>query len=344
MFALLTLAGCASPGPLRAPSLHLPAAVRGVTAERVGDEVTLQWTAPTRTTDGVSLTGRHGAAPLAVEICRDLSRSSAACTPIARVRALPGDAGTFHDRLPPPLTTGAAQVLYYRLRVVNAAAKGAAYTPVETLAGSAPLPVTSLRAEPVVGGVALRWQPDPGAAGDRTLLRVTRGDPKSPGKRSSSPGDLLSVEAGAQDPGGAVDSGAKLGTEQRYIVYRVHTVRLGGHDYTMSGTPETVTVAAGASPAPPPPPEGLEAIATTLASPEIDLVWQPSAGAAGYRVFRATGDSAPVLLTPDPIPGLTYADHAVQAGARYRYSVSAVGPKGAEGRKSAEITEAIPGR
>ncbi len=45
----LVVVGCASPGPPRAPSLHLPQPVKGLTAERHGDAVVVRFATPQRT-------------------------------------------------------------------------------------------------------------------------------------------------------------------------------------------------------------------------------------------------------------------------------------------------------
>src|SRR6202453_2038290 len=74
----LTLS-CASPGPPRPPSLRLPLVVKDLTAERVGDEVHLQWTTPEKTTDKLPIKGA-----LTAEICRDPTpaASPSTCTPV----------------------------------------------------------------------------------------------------------------------------------------------------------------------------------------------------------------------------------------------------------------------
>src|SRR3954453_20214624 len=48
---VLTLVGCASPGAPLPPSLKLPKPVEDLTATRKGNQVTLSWTPPTRTSD-----------------------------------------------------------------------------------------------------------------------------------------------------------------------------------------------------------------------------------------------------------------------------------------------------
>ena len=63
--AAFLLTGCASPANPRPPSLHLQEVPAVATAERLGDQVVLEWTTPDATTDG----GRP-ALPLTAVLCR----------------------------------------------------------------------------------------------------------------------------------------------------------------------------------------------------------------------------------------------------------------------------------
>ena len=339
---LASLSGCASQGPLHPPSLKLPAAVSGLAAERVGDAVDLHWTTPTKTTDGVPLAGKHGAGALVAEICRSETAAAPAapCTGGSKLAVKAGAPADFHDVLPAPLVSGNLRALHYRVRVLNGVGKGAKYAVVDTLAGAPPPAVETLRASPVSDGVALRWQPDRAAGGARIVLRVER--VAAPPGAAPPHSDLLAVEPSTRDPGGAIDTGAKPGVEQRYTVFRTDTLRSGGKNLTVSSLPATVTVLASAKAPPPPPPAGLEGLVNTLGAPEIDLVWQPVDGAAGYLVFRAEGDTAVVQLTPRPVTGLSYADAAVRPGVRYRYSVASVDASGASGAHGPELVQSIP--
>ena len=343
--ALLILAGCASEGPLKPPSLNLPAPVRGLTASRMGDAVALHWNTPGLTTDGVSLTGKRGAGALMAEVCRS-EVAATPCGPVARVPVAASTPGSFQDDLPPSLTVGPARPVHYRVRILNGSGGGGAYISVDALAGTALPPVTGLKAVPVANGVAIHWLPDPAAGGDRILLRVVRGILPAADSSGKAPRELLlALEPAAQDPGGAIDSGAKAGVTQTYTVSRSRTVHTaGGQDLTMSSPAATVTVSANAVAAPPMPPAGVEAVANTLAAPEIDLVWQPAEGAAAYRVYRAQDGGAAALLTTDPVHALTYADRTVRSGVRYRYSVASVSAIGSAGARSNEVTESIPAR
>ena len=70
----------------------------------------------------------------------------------------------------------------------------------------------------------------------------------------------------------------------------------------------------------------------------VRLVWDPVAAPdlAGYIVFRAEGDGAPVRLTPQPIQDSFLNDEAVKPGVRYRYAVRAIDTSGNLGPPSPE--------
>lgn len=348
LWGALWLTGCASQGPLRPPSLHLPGAVVGLRASRAGDAVDLRWTNPSRTTDGLPLTGKHIPLPLMADICRQ-SGVPPACTSVAHFTVSSDAPGSFHDVLPATLATGPARPLLYRVRVVNGVNKGANATPVGTLAGAAPPPLLELHAEPVNGGVALRWRPDASAL-DRVLIHVTRGRVTNVTQANTTPQPangqtkdaLLAVEPAGRDAGGALDTGAQAGIAQQYAVARVRTLHVGTEDLTISSNPALVAVSAEARAVPPAPPGDLEAVANTLAAPVIDLSWSPVPGAVTYLVYRASGSEQPRLLSGDAISSLSYSDHAVRLGVQYRYSVAAIDAQGTQGARSLEVTAALP--
>lgn len=352
--AACVLAGCASQGPLRPPSLYVPAQVRGLAADRVGDAVDLRWTTPTRTTDGLPLSGKHVPVPLQAEVCRE-DPSVPNCLPLGRIAATGTHTGSFHDVLPPSLASGSPRILHYRVRMLNGSGKGAAAVTVEALAGTAPPILHNVQVAPVENGVLLRWQPTPDIEDGRILLRVRRGDAavgsvaparshQQDSEQAKSADTLLSVEVKGNDPAGTLDTGAKSGVAQQYTLARERVVRVGGEELSMRSSPVLIQVPANAKLPLVPPPTGLEAVANTLNAPEIDLVWQPATAATGYRVFRTEGAGTSMLLTVEPVRGLTYTDTAVRPGARYRYSVSSVGRDGIAGPKSSEVEEGVPDR
>ena len=166
------LAGCASPGPPLAPSLKLPEVVvaGGLTATRVGDEVRLRWTTPTRTTDKLLIVG-----PVVAVICRETvagavpapapARGPAKgavtlpCSAVSRLPVKPGELAETADVLPAALAAGPAGLLAYRVELLNSVGRTAGPSPAAFAAsGQAPEPVKDLAGEPTKAGVALHWR------------------------------------------------------------------------------------------------------------------------------------------------------------------------------------------
>ena len=190
---LVLLAGCASPGPPLPPSLKLPEVVSGLTASRVGDEVRLRWTTPSRTTDKLLIAG-----PIEAEICREnlaaaapatavkggqsaapgarKNAVTAPCSPVVlRKRVTPG-ASEAVDALPAELTAAPARLLAYRVQLRNASGRTAgASATVFAASGPAPQAVEELRGKATKAGVVLEWRAEAGEAEaievDRSLLQ-----------------------------------------------------------------------------------------------------------------------------------------------------------------------------
>lgn len=305
----------------------------------------LTWTNPVRTSDGVLLTGKHGSAQVVAEICRKATPVDT-CIPVGRVHTLSGQPGTWHDTLPSALAVGPARLLTYQIQTQNDSGKGSQPVAVDTLAGMAPHPVLGLTATLVSQGVALRWRPDADPAADHVLLHVTRGSASTGTNQLDGGKDraaLLSVEIAGADHGGALDVGARLGIAQLYTVQRTRMVHLSaGTDLLMSSAPVSVAERADARPAPLPPPTGLEAVVNTLNKPEVDLVWEPVDGAAGYILYRTAGAEAPERLNSALVTGFTFTDGTVSLGNHLRYSIVTVDSSGQVGPHSVDLPVNIP--
>jgi hypothetical protein len=158
--ALLTLAaiGCASPGPPRAPSLKLPRLVKDLTAQRSGNEVQLHWTTPDKTTDDLDIKGS-----ITAEICRVAAATvhsvAPVCAPVKTLSVQPGPSQTT-EILPSTLTSDPAELIVYRVRILNSSGHAAGLSnEAFAAAGAAPPPVEQLRITPVPTGAMLEWQP-----------------------------------------------------------------------------------------------------------------------------------------------------------------------------------------
>ena len=281
------LSGCASPGPARPPSLHLPRLVTDLAATRTGDQVVLRWTTPEKTTDGLNVQPA-----LTAEICRD---ALAACTPVKRIAVHPGPS-TASEILPAALTADPAALLAYRVQIVNASGHSAGLSsPAFAAAGAAPPPVEHLRTTPVRNGAMLEWQPQPTPAFvdlDRVLVQASApkqtARKKTPQLSASAPTEIhLRAGGQASDAGGTIDPIAQRGETYRYTAQRVRTVVLHGHTLEIRSALSPAITVTMRDVFPPKAPAGLAAVPSTGS---IDLSWEPNTepDLAGYLVYRQT--------------------------------------------------------
>ena len=351
------LAGCASPGNPRPPSLHLPDKVTDLTASRIGDRVKISWTPPTRTTDGVDINF-----PVTVEICRDpllpaspIRSRMPVSTPCGVVLRFAGHAGASvaEDTLPPPLTTLPRVALAYRLRLLNPAGRSAAPSPpVYIASGPAEPPVAAFRATQTRPGVVLEWAPTP-AERAVEVIRVPLqsgsqaiGKPQSPpfGKKKDPATPILLRPATPAH--GMLDPVPLVNETYTYTAQRIANVELAGHPLQLRSEPTPAITLAMRDTFRPASPLGLVSVPGTLASqPTLDLAWDANAEAdlAGYRVYRldlADAGNAPRLLTPELLPGPAFRDKGVLPNHRYRYQVTSVDRTGNESLPSATIEDA----
>ena len=345
---LLLLAGCASPGVPRPPSLHLPAPVRDLSALRTGDIVQLHFTAPEQTTDHQELMRKGVPVPLTAVVCRV---QGATCLAIERLRIAPGQPVDTTDSLPPPLTVGPGRPVAYRVRVENPLGRDAGYSrDALAAAGAAPPEVAGLAATTVAGGVQLTWQ---AATGQRDPIRVEAqlleaGAPapspsgitaRRPSVRAER---LLEIRPVPRDPGGAVDPAPLVGARIEYRVYREREVQVNGTALPLRSASATVLAVRSADVFAPAAPVGVLAVSfsTEGAGPAVSLSWEPGSepDVAGYNVYRALGAGPFERVTAAPVTGLSYQDTAravLVPGAHLRYAVTAVDRSGNESARSA---------
>ncbi|WP_213805604.1 fibronectin type III domain-containing protein [Granulicella sp. dw_53] len=323
--AILIATGCASPGPPRPPSLNLPQPATDLTAERIGDQVILHWTTPTKTTDKLPLKGNFTA-----RICRDAvaattpatpttlastKPSTPPCTSVLRVAAHTGQ-DTATDTLPSSLTADPSSLLSYRVEIENAAGHTAGpSSEAFVAAGSAPPPVTSLRATAVPTGARLEWQPHVAtSASSPTFIELRRLSPELAARQTASkskssqspqlakqesaevhlragsgpspaPGDgapaTQSQPETAPEPAGTIDQTAHLGETYRYTAQRVRIVHLKSRTLEIRSVPSSFISIALRDTFPPAVPTELAAIlgepsTGPTRSSSIDLSWQPN--------------------------------------------------------------------
>lgn len=355
---LLAATGCGTPGAPLPPSLNLPDTVTDLAAIRSGNQVSLTWKMPKRTTDKLLLKG-----DLPVRVCRRENAETCVDVP-SNLLLAPGSDGAWTDALPPSLASGAPRPLTYFVELKNRNGRSAGLSNAAVvLAGAAPAPLTGVAATVIKTGVVLRWNPD----GENTAVRLHRKlltpqpDAASGVKPQSQHATFapepepseqtLLVEPGASPgraPDHALDKSIRFGQTFEYRAQRVARVSLGSQTLELAGELSAPVRVEATDVFPPAVPTGLAAIATVGENgteTAIDLSWQPGADAdlAGYQVYRRESANEWQRISPaQPLAGPAFHDDKVQPGHTYRYAVSAIDQSGHESARSAEAEETVP--
>lgn len=341
------LAGCGTPGAPQPPSLQLPRPVNDVAATRVGNQVTLTWTPPFDTTDGVLV--RHPGPTL---ICR--AANVAVATQCQRVGEVPpnlqppsgktekleyADTLPAQDLSPNGFATYAVEVQNDRGR--SAGLSNQVQVPLAPTVDAPSAPATRVSASAIevsVGG-ARRNLP----AGVDARLHVYRRTTQMPRV------DLGVANVELQAGGGytAIFEDRTFDWEQTYIYSAawITTVPLPGRgavEVMGASSPETSVSAHDVFA--PAQPGGVQAVASGVGqAPFIDLTWAPNTDSdlAGYNVYRREEGQQPVKINDALVPAPAFRDSKVQKGHKYSYSVTAIDLRGNESKKSAEGSETL---
>lgn len=366
------MAGCASPGPPRAPSLHLPERPADVKAERQGGAVVLRFMTPARSSDGQLLT-----APVMAGLCRAVGDGLCKATESFPAKVKVAGAVVWKDVLPADLASGPDRLLTYRVELFTPGGRSAGPSdPAFAAAGVAPEEVRDLRAEGSRRGVVLQWQPVRATGAEVLLEREdvaamqnrqtgpqppkrkpvsrkggTRPEPVVGVKHSGKPAAeewMHSERVDGGDPGGMVDRGALPGVKYQYMAVRSRKVTVGGKELELRSEDSAVVPLEFEDVYPPSAPRGVQAasFAPEGSALAADLVWEPDTETdlAGYNVYRATalagggyGERVKLTATPVALPG--FHDATIARGVGYRYTVTAVDRKGNEsaGSEAAEL-------
>ena len=329
---IFSLAGCASPGPPRPPSLHLVAIVDDISATRIGPKVLLHWTTPDKTTDALEPTGH-----LSAIVCRV---TAAKCIPVSKLAVHPGQSLT-QEILPPPLTQDPATILRYRVEIQNASGRSAGLSnEALTLSGAAPEPIAHLQTRVTPKGVLLQWEKDGGLS---TEILITRDRLTPPKPAKTQAGIKVAKEEPANtilrataDAPGTLDPTAKFGDTYTYRATRVRTVTLNGATLQIRSEPSPATTIAVVDTFPPAPPTGLVLVPTESGP---DLSWEPNTepDLAGYFVYRRSPNAPPTKISDlIRVPGF-HDPTTPTAETKYSYSITAVDINGNESKHSEEI-------
>lgn len=346
------VAGCASPGPPRPPSLWLPQPVRDLSAARVGGTVELRFTLPQRTTDGLPI--RESV--LKASVCR--GGEGGPCEPVPSLQnvgvAINKTASAaerlvvWHDELPTSVASGEPRVLMYRVELSNLEGKTAGWSdPAYAAAGAAPADVSGLSAEETRAGILLRWQAAASgvSSGDEVLLRRELVSPPAGKKHEET--EPVWLESHAKDDQ-TIDSSASEETAYRYVAVRRRVVQLGEHKVELRSALSSPVTITWRNAFPPAAPLGLSAAPYSQGGVfAVDLVWEPvqEPGLKGYVVTRQALDASAAALgnsetlTPQPVELPAFHDASAKQGMGYRYGVRAVSAKGVVGAEAVVVVE-----
>lgn len=332
------LAGCAQIGAPVPPSLELPRQATDLRATRKGTQVHLNWTPPTRITDGQTI--QH-LGP--TRICRSLLLPMTKCdTAVAVVPPSGTPAKTYTDTLTADLLKpDPAAVAQYAVEVLNSSGRSAGLSNQITIPLFPTLaPPQKVEAQAAAEGILLQWTWPadlPQAPGLDFRLRIYRRD-------ESGKSDVRIAEISSTAEPKFLDE--EIEWEHTYF-YRVTFVSLAREqsDRQVEGddSPEVKIFARDVFP--PGIPSGLQAVFSSVGQPNfIDLTWSPNTDAelAGYNVYRQEEGGPAVKINSEPAKIPTYRDHDIKPGKKYFYSVTAVDLRGNESGRSEESSESVP--
>ena len=373
----LGLGGCASVGPPLPPSLELPKPPTDLHAARKGNNVTLTWTVPTRTTDRriVRYLGN-------TEVCRGLEPVLKVCSkPAGKVPPPANFEATkkalarkltlsFVDGLPAAMEQEhPTEFMTYAIEVLNKAGRGAGLSNqvhVPLLPALAPFPDFS--AKVIAQGVLLTWRcPENTAAqpaGATYLFRIYRRPISDtvPQRDETRIAELDATACATGEPAAATgqatrpDSPANEHSFLDKTFEWQHTYLYWGAVVSVMRVPDkpAIEVEGDDTPEakvfandvfPPAVPTGLQAASSGPGQqPFVDLIWTPDTDAdlAGYNVYRRQGGEPVKKMNSELVKVPAFRDAKVIPGRTYFYSVSAVDTHGNESPRSEEASETVP--
>src|ERR1700722_8342960 len=352
---LILLAGCASVGPPRPPSLELAKPPSDLRATRKGDQVKLTWTIPTLTTDRERLRylGK-------TRVCRTLAATMKQCeTPVGEA-APPANfsaasksnakkvTATFSDTLAAALQhEHPTDFATYGVEVQNVAGRSAGISNLAHVALVPTMaPFSGFRAQAIDQGVSISWECSAVWSRARReikyLWRIYRREEGKTGETRIAQMDATGCLTGSGDEKDRAFLDKSIEWENIYfyrgaVVSVVETAGKAAAEVEGDDTPEVKVLAHDIFP--PAVPTGLQAVFSGVGQQAfIDLIWAPvtDADLEGYNVYRHEAGAAAVKLNSEPVKAPAYRDAQVVEGKTYFYSVSAVDERGNESARSEE--------
>lgn len=304
---------CGYVGEPLPPALNIATPIRDLRAVEYGNDIIVNFTIPSLTTEGFALK-RIGAVDLRAGPGGNPFDANRWAAEAKRIPVSADSPGAVEAKVPAAEFAGREIVIGVRL--VNPKGRASEWSNLVVIGVTPPLArPAALKAEATASGVRLSWQ------GSAPAYRVYR-----------SAGSEKPALIGNSDRPEYLDSTAEYGKTYSYIVQGVN-----GTTESEISAPYEVTPVDKFAPAVP---AGVIAVAGIGS---IELVWERNTepDLRGYRIYRAVGDG-PLQPLGDIVDTPSYSDRQIEAGKHYRYAVTSVDQAGNESGKSAVVEATAP--
>jgi hypothetical protein len=319
LVAALWASSCGHVGDPLAPRANIPGKITDLLVLQRGPTIYIQFSPPPRTTEGIAIT-----TPLELEVA-----AGPGITPLdiqtwaARGQKFTPTVEGGLAKLEIPASPWVGREMLFSARAVGMNRKDSGWSspPVVLPVVAPPAAPENLEAQPTAQGVRLTWTGAPG------MFRVYR---MGPGEKTFS--RMADVEQNSW-----TDPSIEFGKPYDYLVQRIVKLEGGREAESVLTAEKSITPK---KTFPPAIPTGLHAAA---APGSIEIAWNQNTepDLEGYRVYRAVGDGPfQRIAEVSQIPA--YSDHAVEAGKKYRYAVSAFDPFNNESERSAAVEVVMP--
>jgi hypothetical protein len=310
------LTGCGYVGDPQPPLVNIPATVDDLTAVQRGDKISVAFSIPKLTTEGMEIrkpvaieirAGNEGGSPFSVHAWA------------ATAKEIP-PATQKDDKVSAeiPVSDWVGREVFIAVKITGDNSRSMGWSNFAVLQVVPPVgqPV-ALKAENVPAGVQLSWQ---SKAASHRIFRSKADEP------------FAQIATTPQSPW--VDTTTTPGVEYRY---QVQAVNPAGDKEAESPLSQVVSLTV-KDVAPPAVPASLRAVAG-LGTLEVAWDANREPDVAGYRLFRSTGAEWTRVAE---LSGPAYTDRDIKPGSVYRYAVSAYDSNGNESARSAPVEITAP--
>jgi hypothetical protein len=315
----LGLAGCGYVGPVLPPSPQLPLAVNDLVAIERGDQIVIDFSTPSRTSDNLGV--KHFSeidlriGPAAIPFDFDRWAAGAKRYPVE-----PPPPADPENPVPVSISKKIPATEWVGKRVAVAVRTAvrkndhySAWSNRVVLEVIAPMASPQVKAQSTAKGVMLTWD----AVANSSEYKIYR----------KSASDTAPIQLGTSKAPNYLDA-----TSQYDIPYDYTVVAVRGLAESLPSMPEPIKTKDIFAPSVP------SGVAALAAPNSIELTWQrsPEADLKGYFVYRSV-DGGPYQGVGGVLTLPAYSDHQVEHGKTYRYQVSAVDQKNNTSDRSAPV-------